>query len=255
MKRKLEDLAAKMAFDELEGALAEKLRQAASSDAEVERVSREYAALRSDLQRLAQRTPEPTVSTERLRDAILSSGLDRRSQPARSWSWVWAPVATGILAFVLASSRHHAAPSGPVVVKAPSADVQPLAPPVRLPAFVADNKAPTASHPNAVAIRHRHRRPSNEYAVNLMQWLPLLSPQFAGESFKANGLEAMSRRFLHDGATTATVAVASAKTPSASPNPPAASQPIVLIQPDTDGQTGAQRATEVESVANVLIGG
>ena len=36
---------------------------------------------------------------------------------------------------------------------------------------------------------------------------------------------------------------------------PADSAPIILIESDTDADTGAQVATEVESVENVHIGG
>jgi len=263
MKRKLEHLAAKLAFEELDDVQAEKLGRLASEDAETERAVREYASMRADLKRLRERTPEPMFSTDRLRDAILREGLERRRSAAASWSWVWAPVAVGVLAFAFASSRNnHGTPLPPFVDPGPSIAVRPNSGILALPS------APTASTSVAVppkptartgrVVRHKAKEPVQLPVPNIRALLVLLAPQLD---------PVRERGTLYDKLTTSlnTGRIPDSGTvPMGKSSPiemraagarPAKNERIVIIQQDTDGQTGAQRATEVESSANVSFGG
>ncbi len=117
MNRKLEKLAAKLAFDEIDAPQAEKLRESVAEDAEAARRLGEYEGMRLDLRKLAERTPECTVSADRLRDAILGDGLNEARTSHQNWGWVWAPIATGVLAFALFAWGNRNAGRGPVEIR------------------------------------------------------------------------------------------------------------------------------------------
>jgi hypothetical protein len=274
MKRKLEDLAAKLAFDELEAAEVEKLRRLATDDAETERAVREYAAMREDLKRLGERTPEPTLSTERLRDAILKDGLEQREKrPGRpGFSWVWAPVATAVLAYAFASYVHRQAPPSvagqPSIVgeqvQEPKTDLNP--PPIA--------QSPTPQIADKVVERRQKpaakRMPKNAAVPplpgrggsSIIAVARIYDPEWDWETYVVERNDRLIRGLSASAPEPSNMVIARADRSFQIKSFPAGDRadkpknaPIVIIQPETDGQTGAQCATEVESVANVLVGG
>jgi len=276
MKRKLEHLTAKLAFEELDPAEAEKLRRLAAGDAETERAVREYAAMRADLKKLGERTPEASLSTERLRDAILNEGLgSAESRRARqTLSWVWAPVATAVLAYGFASfvrrqAPQAAPPATPVVANRDKTDHNMAFPELKIALRAPEKHA--AKPRLAVKATHVHKKILAAPGIDgqILVSAKIYDPQWdmdsewLSKSYWAGRTERLIRDYSAPGRWDSLTALRTetdgrrSVDTKAGPSKPATPNvpPIVIIQPDTDGQTGAQRATEVESVANVLVGG
>ncbi|MBI1757279.1 MAG: hypothetical protein HYR64_09265 [Fimbriimonas ginsengisoli] len=226
MKRRDEDLLLKVAFGD---ATADEVARAdgLSRDPEASRRLAELRRMREGLH-LLREVPEAQISTERLRDALLRNGL----KPERSgWGlgWVWMPAGALAATFLIASwvmrqsptlVRSDAGPSAPVVL----AKREPVSKP--LPS-AAQEQSPTVAVPTFV----------NESAP------PSISSRRPGQAANRHGSGRAKR---------------AAPLPSLDPGhseEPFSSDAIVMIEPEADDATGAQRAVEMESGADVLVGG
>jgi hypothetical protein len=203
--------------------------------------------------------PEHQLSTERLRHAILNQGL--KPKPARRQiGWLWMPATAMVLAFSIAIIRNmnsSALPQvgGPVADNRLSTDGSNLpdsvvAEPRLENAFAfatasgeiisVEKKAASAAKPSV------HRRTHREAASD--------------EGAQLEELKDAIKKEFENMASTPPVAV---KALAASEPKPAAKRsavvaeeaPIVIIDSTKDKTTGAQRATEVDSASNVLVGG
>jgi hypothetical protein len=198
--------------------------------------------------------PEHQLSTERLRHAILNKGLSAR--PATSW-WklAWTPLAIAGLVFyavrnttVAGPDLRASAPPMDVVRDAGSAGVEDRSTPLVKP-------APLAASAPAVQPESRPKSfaPAAPAAGRLaMRSAPPGSPRYRGAAGRARSIDLEPSVALSN-AEAIELAVIDA---AVSSGVEGASRPgIVLIGADKDEETGANRATEVASASNVLVGG
>ncbi len=108
MKRRQEEELIQMAF----GEMPESTLGCPDAQAKL----RSYCELRQGLQSLKD-IPEMQMSTERLRDAILSGGLKPSPEPKVSLSWIAASMAVCAVGFMAVSRMGPQGASGPVVFK------------------------------------------------------------------------------------------------------------------------------------------
>lgn len=249
MKGKFEDKLAQFAFGELSSDEAAKLEREMQSDPEALRALALYKDMRVGLRSLSE-VPEDQFSKERLRDAILTQGLRPvPTRPVSNRSWLWMPAAACVLGFALMSSqnsfrRSSAAPN--VVIGMRDLGVaKPNAGELDIKPIVIKNPAT----PAIVPPKPKETESKGLLAVNS-------DPEEVDHRVMAVNLndEAYDPDLGKMPTTTASV---TAGTVAAAPvrKVTAAAVPIVLIDQDTDEQTGACKATEVGSSSNVLVGG
>lgn len=258
MNRKLEDKLVDLAFGELTPEDAVRVEAATARDHQAAHLLSAYRDLKGDLKLLAD-IPEPQISTDRLRDAILSSGLQQapKETPANSRRWLWMPAGACVLAFAAVMLRGQFAQSGEphlvgldsVASRVSLPEPQPFSAMTksvdRIQAKIVATQTQAKQEPIVAATTRRQRRhhvrgylasrmnnaadksPSNETLV-------IKAPPIdGGAALNASNEYAMENK--------------SDKTSS--------SGPIVLIADDKDAGTGTQLATEVQSASNVLVGG
>jgi hypothetical protein len=257
MNRKLEDAMVRLAFGDVTPEEVVALEREAAKNPEAARTLASYRRMRDGLRDLYD-VPADQLSKERLRDAILSSGL--KPQPTQSQrGWVWMPVAAAALVFGITMMRHNNSMVVPTVVggsdavalhnSAPIIDFRqgpdskatgPVARnDVRRPLF-SGGMAPETKSVSRKTSRHSHRR-VEEDAAELQDLVARIMPDNSGDD--------MPPDMKHPSANAA-VADTSAKTSTET-----AAQPIVLIEGAKDNDTGAQKATEVDSSKNVRTSG
>lgn len=255
MKRKLEDQLVQMAFGDMTPEDAARLTQLAQSDPNAARALESYRQIRNGLHSLRE-VPEPQLSNERLRDAILRSGLPAGSgEPiARRWTWAWVPVGALALAFSLTMMRGggEAAPMivedtagssrerSVVALNAPLAKTEGIlpsrldaAPVVRPPqadrAVASAPQTRTPRRQSRLASRTERSKPDVPVRPSLLEPPPV---------------------------TMSTLAVGPMSGAFGAPSTPASDEgTVILILPQKDDATGAQIATEVQNRSDVLIGG
>ncbi len=261
-----------LAFGDLDPKEASELEARAQSDPEAAKLVAAYREISSGLRGLRD-VPEDQLSNERLRSAILEQGLKPKSTPGGVWGWLWMPPVACALAFGLIMLRGRTAPSAPRIVSnfdVPSAqkpagdnDV-PLI--VRLP-----HQTPVAATKPKQAVKQAAERPNEDFRVaawrrharERRRSAPEKSPYYAmasspGTVFAGNIVVPLSVKPSSDGTSadvstdpqtgsTQVVVHEQAKPPSAGP--------IILIDQQRDSATGAQKATEVSTPDNVIVGG
>lgn len=248
MNRKFEDKLVRLAFGETGPRESSALERKVQSDPEAARALEEYQSLKTGLNLLTEIPPDQ-LSKERLRDAILGQGLKPLpvESPSPRFGWAWMPVSAAALALAWLGVRHVSAPSPQVVAPSTMAMSLKPAPELIAPAAVHTVKSvkPAVVHEQGATDRsarlvvRRHaaeQEPKPTWAVN-----PLT---------KAAKPTAVARN-------------ESAKTPqAAAPQAPADQSdsdgkltsingPIVVINPENDNNSGAQKATEVDGASDV----
>jgi len=253
MKGKVEDKLVQLAFGDLSPSEAKRLEQVAERDPEAHRALVVYKEMRDGLRLLAD-VPEDQFSKERLRDAILKEGLKPAPyRPTSNRAWLWMPVAACAIGFGFVFVRRTmvTVKSEPqVVMSSKSLRPTPLVE-IKEPIRVAVNTAPTAAsfvgpaqpklrEVSDLGSRHgnRHRLEPNEVDPAIFARIP------DGGEFE----DALGTAVLEDDTPTPTTA-------PHNDTVTAASGPMVMIDPDKDASTGAQRAREVGSSSNVLVSG
>lgn len=234
--------------------------------------------------------PPHGLSNERLRDRVLGTGLS----PARSasvpwWTWVWAPVAAAAIAVVLLPRlRPNPTPNvildgstvaigGPaireprapalspdrVAIRVPTAtddfDLNAaLAAAARLPDVAAPNTpfvAPRASRSRSV-VRKTSRRPIGPAFRATVTSLPSF-----GTGAPEKPRPAVPTPPIERGGSPGRMAFSSQSDATRDAAREMAtlvaerSDPLVVLAPEIDSATGAASATEVDSPANLSIGG
>lgn len=264
MNKRQEEKLIQMAFGEATDADMKDLRRELS-DAEIESFVTEFADIRDTLKSLP--VPEHQLSTERLRNAILNQGLEPRPT-THSWLKVlWAPTAMVVAVLAITQVWRTAPSQGePVVMSSPGLE-NPLS---SNPSVLNFDPSPTSSglsdrtledeKPNEIKtpLRSETRKPMNSGRVlrqklasrrSMIQSAPsaVLPISEAKESLSNLAVSAMSRGSSAD-KSESLPAVAAPAEPEASPT-------LIIIEKSADQSTGANRAREVDSSSNVVIGG
>jgi hypothetical protein len=260
MKRKNEENLIKLAFGDIDPREAEHAKQLLASDHEASKLFAGYEEIREGLKQL--HTPEHQLSTERLREAILRDGLKKEKPSASGWRWTLAPVAVAAAAMLI--TLRFGGHSNPGVFPAPA--ISNSAREVKLSGHPDLNPSSTK---NPIVFQATSK-PSGD-----MEWIDV--PPATNEV--ARTIQVDPSKLADAKALTATFrSVKSTRDeskPKVSPEDvshmaiegalPAGAvamnfdaggeQPIVLIGSESDESTGANRATEVNSTSNVVIGG
>jgi hypothetical protein len=253
MKGKFEDKLAQLAFGELSPDAAAKLEQEVRKDPEALRALSVYKDMREGLRSLSD-VPEDQFSKERLRDAILTQGLrPLPTRPVSNRSWLWMPAMACVLGFGLMFGQNmlRKPKATQVVINA------------ELPGIVTPKKslfeAPVAIDRTASLLPAAPSKPlknSNRELVAVNRDPNEADPKVLASTNPMN--EDSYDPDLGNVPANGTVPVAGAMVvanAAKTKQNPATSVPIVLIDQDTDEQTGACKATEVGSSSNVLVGG
>jgi len=235
MKRKLEDKLAMLAFGDFEPEESERLKAELGGNAEALGVLAEYREMRAALKALGE-VPEHQLSSQRLRHAVLNGGLKPKSRP--QLGWLWMPTTAFAIALGLVFIRD--ANRQVRLVNVPLRTVAVAAPPVALPGSdfaLASGTAQILSveHPAPRMIFASHRRSSRDRERALVASLK----------------QKVDAELAAGMAATGGFAKVWPKTTHSTPD----SGTIVLIGTAKDSNTGAQKATEVDSADNVIVGG
>ncbi len=238
MKRNLDDRLIQLAFGDLTPEEERKLRQEVAGNPEAQRVLRDCGSLREDF-KLLRTIPDDQLSPERLKQAILERGLKREAPTSSRYGWLWAPTAVALFAFAFVTyrnSRPVQLPLSAVAIRTSQADSQPILrdpslstkkeiPLVQSSVSRGETVADTSSDDSATVARPAKSTKVSSPRMSLMT--------AAAESVLDQQPDVSSE-----------VAMAEPQRDS-----------LILIGNDSDDDTGAKRATEVDSVANVLISG
>ena len=248
MRRKNEEELIKLAFGDIEPQGSERAKRMLAEDAEAAKLFAGYSEIREGLKSL--KTPEHQLSTERLREAILKQGL-KQTSPLTGWKWTFAPLAVAAAAFLI-TLRMADQPTTGTYVSIPSdqGNKTTIENPIEF----------NRSNPNPIVVpAPEESQPTVERNTERVATAPRTSgrsgasrtARAAGSSlvvFRAPALSpADFSRSAIDGALPAGALALNME--------PSEEQPIVLIGSESDESTGANRATEVSSASNVVIGG
>lgn len=255
MDRKTEDRIARLAFGELTEAEAAQVRAMAGQDADTAKALDSYELLRSDLRQMRD-VPPDQLSKERLQSAILAQGLKPR--PVRhGFPWVWAPIATvaaalALVVFMRPASQQHIPSEIMAYNDAPTLNTDDETKYVRgmlkqaIEQTAAVQPAPEVEGPVAAAT------PAVTGATKLSP--PRTSVRFR-QSRAAFRPYAPVERVQDQPATleSSRLALKPAETFRAKAAVSQPKEPIVLIQTERDGNTGAKSAVEVQQTEDVIV--
>jgi hypothetical protein len=270
MNRNLEDKLIKLAYGELSSREASAIEALVQTDPEAARLLASYRSLKTDMAEMPSPPPDQ-YSKERLRDAILGQGLKPvpTPRPSFGFGWLWMPATAFALAFgfmvvkrMEAPTPDHS-PAGVVAFRAGEGSVADST--LRFSGFakspVSDFHPAPVSPLNAASTESSmklasHHGKSHSRHLKLSD-ATLVDPIIQGQ---ANKLVAMTALGAGSSVKEPDPAMqdASYTTTSNGANSNSAdgqSSPIVMIDPEKDNDTGAQKATEVDSASNVIVGG
>lgn len=252
MNRRLEDEIALLAFGDADPKRTAEIERIAETDPAVRKALAQYRAMRQGLQAMSP-SIDHQLSSERLREEILRRGLEPKRR-GFDWRWATLPLAAAG-AFALVAWWPSGSDAQPVFVEAakeaprvalsaPVTEPDFMAEPSPMPALVIKSAPPKAVRtlPQPLAAKVTEARPivsgePERVAVRAQDEAAVPSVSSAGRGGVA------SPAGLGFGASVATFVADKSE-----------SDPIVVIQPVRDANTGAYRATEVASPSNVLIG-
>lgn len=242
MNKKLEEKLVMLAFGDMSPEETERLEREVAGNREAMMVLDDYRGMRTGLKAIGE-IPEHQLSTERLRHAVLNRGLKPKSRP--QLGWLWMPTTAAVLAFGVFFFQHRpqTGTPGSFALGIDSSSVAPSTIDEPGDAFALATASGQISSvaPPAPAVtlvshvtRHRTRNADSSHVADLMA---RVSAEFDNELMASANT------------TVPSSALASNETK------PVSEAPIVLIDSTRDAQTGAQKATEVDSASNVIVGG
>ncbi len=243
MDRNIEDKIAMLAFGELSEAQATALRAQIEKNADSAHELRSYEALRSDLRRLKD-VPPDQLSKERLQNAILTQGLSP-NPVRRAFPWLWAatPLAmAAALAFLFV---------------------------VRISPEPQSATAELDSHPDMSAMLNQDDvemastlagfdGQTVDSSIDQSVAMPPAKTQAAVVAVEPVVAHRSSPR-RHSSATALVLSVPSTTPTPLLPNDATTGSPrkmpesLVLIQSQSDKNTGAKNAVEVHQTADVIV--
>jgi hypothetical protein len=255
MKRKNEELLIELAFGDLDAAEAERLRSELANDPTQQATLRSYEELRASIGGLRD-VPEMQLSRERLRDAILAGGL-RETRRHDRWAWLGAPVAIAAVAFAFTMVfRQPSMPLPSGVALATNAAEEPFAsmdPTLDRnsgsvaglfgneelkPLAFSERTEPAVEKPKITAPAEKRVRVARAEPKTQVKPAPVVTEPGPAAATLAS---ASTPPATDAGVMTAGVAEESSE--------------IIVLTAETDIDTGARRATSMESSSNVVIGG
>jgi len=255
MKRKNEELLIELAFGDLDAAEAERLRSELANDPTQQATLRSYEELRASIGGLRD-VPEMQLSRERLRDAILAGGL-RETRRLDRWTWLGAPVAIAAVAFAFTLIlRQPSVPLPSGVALATNSAEEPFAsmdPTLNRdsgsvaslfgnedlkPFAFSERTEPTVEKPKITAPAEKRVRVVRTEPKTQVEPAPVVNEPGPAAATLASASTPPS---TDAGMMTAGVAEESSE--------------IIVLTAETDIDTGARRATSMESSSNVVIGG
>lgn len=257
MNKRLEDKLAMLAFGDLTPEETRLLEQEVVGDAEATRILEDYKNMRGGLKAMAD-IPEHQLSTERLRHAILTQGL--KPKPAKpQFGWLWMPAAAAALAFgivVVRNMNNSPIPhfTGGTVANNSISNLGNDLPDIvketdNAFAFAtASGEIISVQQPAMTTTVRTYRPRTHRSAKNEVDGARVATLRDAiREEFERNASvppAAIAKAFDKD-------------VPGNAGRRDALVQesPIVLIDSAKDESTGAQRAKELDSASNVLVGG
>ena len=226
MRRKLKDQLMRLSFGELTPEEAGVVQREAAGDPESRQMMRDCQSMRSDLG-LLKNIPPDQLSTERLKQAILAKGLEPAPSTGSSFGWVWMPVTVALIAFSMATwngQGPRVPVGGNIEKRLPSASGSPIFIAPRLEAMNEASNVTTADS-------------SSTFTITAVDAPEAVAIAHTGQS--ARRVEPPMP--ITDGSQIALVI----------PD----REPLVMIASDSDDDTGAKKATEVDSANDVLISG
>jgi hypothetical protein len=259
MKRRTEDELIQLAFGELGEQEAAEIESRSQGDQEAAKTLATYRAMRESLREMNS-IPESQLSKERLREALLRDGLKKESA-GWGWSWAFVPLAAAVIAFAFTTFR---SPGGgmadqglPLVIEQSPGDrvvihTEPLSfggikEYERTFDFGSNETATFSTDEEPAAPEAAPRRPSGEPRQRASQSQPRAAAAGSGNE------PPVEPSVTIPGRPTMRASDQSGMFETA---PSAPAEPsIVLIGSERDRDTGAQKAMELESSTNVLIGG
>lgn len=272
MRKRFEEELSKLAFGDVNAEEARRLEMQTLSDPEASQTFQTYCRMKEELRSLAEDVPADQLSKERLREAILNRGMKEQApRVASKPTWIWMPAMAAVLAFGVVFVKGQLSlggkPNTAVVAnvdetKLPEFNVKaPVAPdPV-----VANNNRKTnlvvAKEPVRVAANVGRPSRSERYNDDITDRNKASAEIPAGAATLAEAshppVDPTKTVSFDNGAMSETVSRDLAKpmvvAPGASPSTPKPT--MVLIQSETDADTGTLKAKEVSSTANVVVGG
>jgi hypothetical protein len=242
MNRRREDDLIRLAFGELSPEEAAELKRSVDGDSEAIAALSVYSEMAAGLKELP--VADCQLSSERLRDAILSKGLGRPAA-GTGFRWVWAPAALALLILAIPLARRFQG-EDPVAAARIEKGSRSVAPPAMettsTPRFKGSDPAPEMKSLSSVT----PSRPASTVSRDPSPRLLTASRSIPAES-RVETVALLARAELD--VTALETAVSDAAVPDG------ATESIVIIGAETDANTGARRATEVPTASNVVVGG
>jgi hypothetical protein len=256
MNRRQEDALVRLAFGDVTPEEATALEREMANDPEASKALASYRRMREGLRDLHD-IPQDQLSKERLRHAILSQGLKPRPVSSGT-SWLWMPAAAAVLAFGIVFVRNLPSPSGapvaivgesrPDFVKNSETPKIEFSPGSSESTSLRENVADKVGASVATATTTVARRKSTSMVATNAR-VRRNSTRSAQPSDREGWMAVVPN--TDDASPSMTVA-----TNEGGPSGSAAPQdPIIIIQAEKDGDTGAQKASEVGSASNVITSG
>lgn len=250
MKRKNEEQLIELAFGDISAGEAERLRQEISADPKASETLRTYEELRSSIGGLRD-VPEMQLSRERLRHAILAGGL----KESRNWNlqWLGAPVAIAAVAFAFTLVARRPAlplPAGQGLVATQNAgDVEirgfdPTIERIEAPSLLGSPKLGPVTFDDKPEPRVKPK-PQVRVASNS-------KPKSVAIEVATKPAPGTSADVV---APTVMAAAAAPTETTLDNNTLVHETEVIVLTTEMNRDTGAQRATAMESGNNVLIGG
>jgi len=259
MKRKRQESIINLAFNEYKNETEKKVLEASPLDKEGHKEYELISNIREGLKQSGQSTPDCQMSVDRIRDAILNQNIRKSSSQTTFWSWASVGVAACAFLFVLNNNRN--VPTEPRLVANNS---RPSIIEQNNPLIdrSSDNSVATKFEPEARDIVPTPEATTESKPLNrrtetnrVTEWADINTTIASGAARTLSTLATRSNalRDSHASPSPSAEKTVDKKHDMVAPAP--ASEPIILINGDTDNDTGAQVATEVDSVENVHIGG
>ncbi|HVT13515.1 MAG TPA: hypothetical protein VHE55_14720 [Fimbriimonadaceae bacterium] len=250
MNKKLEDKLAMLAFGDLSPEETARLEQEVAGDPKAVMVLREYRDMRNGLKALHD-IPEHQLSTERLRHAVLNQGLKPKTRPQLGWLWMPAVAAVFMFGVVFVRNMHQQSPLAGVGSGASFAQSNPT--PVAMNEPMGDPFEYATANGDVLSVAATRPAPKVMAASNHVS-------RHRSDSRLISDLKAqvaMEFDNVYQADIVPQPRVSSVASRSKPERETASSAPstIVMIGTSKDANTGAQKATEVDSAGDVIVGG
>jgi anti-sigma factor RsiW len=261
MNGKFEDKLVNLAFGETGSKESSALERLAQTDPEAAKTLAEYRNVRIGLNLLSDIPPDQ-LSKERLRNAILGQGLKPLPAPSPSrWGWTWMPATAFALVFGFLTIRHMN-PRVPEVASVSPSDVAIKLSDTKRHAIEFEPKAMSRSEAARVAVNtkkpvetvarlasKRQSKKSADHGAFLVQNLEK-ARQGAGSVLTVASRAKPAQPPSGDKSGSAVDPATDNAAKLASIN-----TPLVVINPENDNNSGAQKATVVDGASNLSVGG